>query len=355
MEVEKDFVQELLLWFEGNKRWMPWRQTKDPYHIWISEVMLQQTRVETVITYYQRFTSAFPTVAHLAEATEEEVLKLWEGLGYYARGKNLRKAAIKVMEEHQGKLPMDKKQLLKLPGIGEYTAGAIMSIAFNQPIPAVDGNVMRVYSRLHAIEADILDPKTMKQVYALVEEDMPPGRYGDFSEALMELGALVCTPQNPKCEGCPVVNFCKAKAQGRVDQIPLRKVKTKVKQLKQAVLWITQEERVLLRKNPPGGLLGSLWALPTFTFDHFPDPLGVMEALAAKGLDLDYPPLYEGKFTHIFTHQRWEIGVFSLRLPREGHLDQLMAEGYQWIEMDQMQELTLPTLYHKAIKLLNRS
>ncbi|KAE8558750.1 A/G-specific adenine glycosylase, partial [Paenibacillus polymyxa] len=208
LEQKRYFSFELLNWYTRNKRDLPWRRHRNPFYIWISEIMLQQTRVDTVIPYFNRFIARFPTIEALAEAPEEDVLKLWEGLGYYSRARNLQTAAKQVVELHGGQVPDDTQAVAALKGVGPYTTGAIMSIAFNRPEPAVDGNVMRVLSRYFLIEEDIMKGSTRSHMESLVRELIPEGRAADFNQALMELGALVCTPKSPHCLTCPVMEHC---------------------------------------------------------------------------------------------------------------------------------------------------
>ncbi|WP_069188328.1 A/G-specific adenine glycosylase, partial [Paenibacillus sp. GM2] len=216
------FSKELLGWYETAKRDLPWRRHRNPYYIWVSEIMLQQTRVDTVIPYFQRFIERFPTIQALAEAPEEEVLKCWEGLGYYSRARNLQAAARQVMERHDGIVPDNKKDVSALKGVGPYTSGAILSIAYNQPEPAVDGNVMRVLSRYFLIEEDIMKIGTRTLMEDLATELIPPGRAGDFNQALMELGALICTPKSPQCLICPVMVHCAGRLEGAEDRLPVK-------------------------------------------------------------------------------------------------------------------------------------
>lgn len=223
--------KQLLQWYEEEKRDLPWRHSRDPYHIWISEVMLQQTRVDTVIPYYNRFTEAFPTMHDLAQAEEGELLKLWEGLGYYSRARNLQQGVREVLENYQATVPRTREEISSIRGIGPYTAGAILSIAYGVPEHAVDGNVMRVLSRLYAIDEDIAQPKTKKTfehlVMAIIDHDDP----SSFNQGLMELGAVICTPQKPKCLLCPVREQCSAFDQGLTNSLPIKTKKTKVKKV----------------------------------------------------------------------------------------------------------------------------
>ncbi len=346
---KKSFVEDLLLWFRQNKRDMPWRETKDPYHIWISEIMLQQTRVETVRDYYQRFIQNFPTVEDLATASEESVLKSWEGLGYYSRGRNLHRAAKLVIQEFGGKVPNQLKELQRLPGIGDYTAGAILSIAFNQPIPAVDGNVLRVFSRLYCIEKDIMEKTTVEEIRRLVKELMPAQDCGDFSEALMELGALICNARNPKCGFCPVQGHCISHREEKAVELPIRISKTKVKKLKMGIFWIRFENQILVKKNPEQGLLAGLWALPTFSLTEEKNQEAVLERLK-EGIPKITTIEYSGKASHIFTHQRWDIDIYLASCSTKEFPDHRGI--YKWVNEEQLKELALPTLYRKIVKKL---
>ena len=260
------FARELLAWYRAHKRDLPWRQSRDPYRIWVSEIMLQQTRVETVIPYYRRFLERFPTLLELAEAPEEEVLKLWEGLGYYSRARNLQAGAREVAERYGGVVPDDKAAVASLKGVGPYTAGAILSIAFNRPEPAVDGNVMRVLSRFFLLEHDIAKPGTRPIIERLAASLIPEGAAGDFNQALMEHGALTCTPKSPGCLICPVMERCAGRLAGMETALP---VKTKAKpprpELRLAALIEGEGPnagKVLVRRRPDTGLLARMWELP---------------------------------------------------------------------------------------------
>lgn len=265
-EAKTYFSRELLAWYRANKRVLPWRMNRDPYRIWVSEVMLQQTRVDTVIPYYERFMAKFPTIGALAEAPEEEVLKLWEGLGYYSRARNLQAGAREVAERHGGIVPDDKDLVAALRGVGPYTTGAIMSIAFNRPEPAVDGNVMRVLSRYFCLEDDIAKPSTRMGIEKLAASLIPEGAAGDFNQALMELGALVCTPKSPGCLTCPVMAHCEGRAEGKEHILPIKtKAKPPRPETRLAALIVGTGEhagKLLVRQRPESGLLARMWELP---------------------------------------------------------------------------------------------
>lgn len=267
-EAKAFFSRELLAWYRVQKRDLPWRRTRDPYRIWVSEVMLQQTRVETVKPYYERFIAQFPTVRALAEAPEETVLKAWEGLGYYSRARNLHAAAKEVAEKYGGEVPDSKEQFASLKGVGPYTAGAVMSIAFNRREPAVDGNVMRVLSRFFCIEEDIAKGGTRAMMERLQYELIPDGEASDFNQALMELGALVCTPKSPSCLTCPVMAMCAGRLAGKEESLPVKsKAKPPRPEFRACALVVGADgASVLLRQRPATGLLAGMWEPPHVEF-----------------------------------------------------------------------------------------
>lgn len=263
---KKWFAAELLPWYRRSKRDLPWRKNRNPYYIWISEVMLQQTRVETVIPYFHNFIDKFPTLEALAGAPEEEVLKAWEGLGYYSRARNLQAGAREVIDRFGGKVPDSKEEISTLKGVGPYTAGAILSIAYNRPEPAVDGNVMRVLSRYFLMEEDIAKASTRVKLEKLALELIPEGAAGDFNQALMEFGATVCTPRSPHCLTCPVMEGCRARLEGREAELPL-KTKAKPPRLEPRAVAVIEgtgprEGMLLIRRRPQQGLLAGMWELP---------------------------------------------------------------------------------------------
>lgn len=305
-------VLPLLQWYDKNKRDLPWRQSQNPYHIWISEIMLQQTRVEAVKPYYARFLEALPTVEALAMAEEGVLLKLWEGLGYYSRVRNMKVAAQEVMERHAGQLPADYHQLLKLKGIGPYTAGAIASIAFSLPSPAIDGNVLRVMSRLSKDENDISLPKTKKIWEEVLLEIIPTNQPGAFNQGLMELGATVCLPNGaPKCMACPLRSFCQAYQYDVIAQYPVKaQKKARVVEHRQ-VFFVTTGEKIAIQKRPAKGLLSSLWELPNvLSAEGAQAPFP--ELLQHWGITIaDITPMTEQK--HIFTHIEWHMECFYVK------------------------------------------
>ncbi|MBQ7796601.1 MAG: A/G-specific adenine glycosylase [Lachnospiraceae bacterium] len=294
----------LLSWYREHKRALPWRENKDAYRIWISEIMLQQTRVEAVKPYFFRFMEHFPTVEALANAPDEELLKCWEGLGYYSRARNLKKAAGVIMEQHGGKLPASKEELLALPGIGSYTAGAIASIAYEIAAPAVDGNVLRVLSRVTGSYDDILKQSTKKKMENLVSEVIKSGEAGDFNQALIEIGAIVCVPNGaPLCDSCPFYTVCAAREKGLIDEIPVKTPKKKRRIEEKTVLLLQYGEKIAIRKRSAEGLLASL-----YEFVNVPGKLGEDEVEAMFEKPVTMEPLPDAK--HIFSHVEWHMGGY---------------------------------------------
>lgn len=257
------FLQpRLLAWYRAHRRDLPWRRTKDPYAIWISEIMLQQTQVQTVIPYYERFVERFPTVSDLASAELEEVLKCWAGLGYYSRARNLHAAAKQIVEQHDGVFPESFEAVLALPGIGRYTAGAILSIAHDRSVPILDGNVIRVLSRVFLISGDPDTAPVKERLWSLAEAVIPEGEAGDFNQAMMELGARVCTPFEPDCARCPLETICQARRAGIQDKLPETRKGPATVRVKEVAAVIEREGRFLIARRPPEGLWGGLWEFP---------------------------------------------------------------------------------------------
>jgi A/G-specific adenine glycosylase len=252
----------LLNWYRKNKRALPWRDDPDPYAVWVSEIMLQQTRVEAVIPYFERWMRLFPTVRVLAAASEHDVLNAWEGLGYYSRARNLHKAAMIVTEQYNGEIPRNLEELRKLPGIGRYTAGAIASIAFRMDVSALDGNIKRVYARLFDIDEPVDSPAGEKILWGLADENLPKGHAGDYNQALMDLGATICLPQRPRCLICPVMQLCKARQNGTQEARPVKTPKKDVPHYVHAAGVVIKRRRVLLAQRPSKGLLGGMWEFP---------------------------------------------------------------------------------------------
>lgn len=309
-------VRPLLSWYAANARDLPWRREVTPYRVWVSEIMLQQTRVEAVKRYFERFLATAPDIPTLAGLPEEQLLKLWEGLGYYSRAKNLQKAARICLSAYGGELPANFEKLLGLPGIGPYTAGAIASIAFGLPVPAVDGNVLRVWSRLCADGADIAEPATKARVEAAFAAVMPGTESGAFNQSLMELGATVCLPNAvPNCENCPVKTLCEAHISCTEMNFPQKRKKAPRRIEERTLLVLKRDGCLAIRKRPPKGLLASLWELP-----GLPGRLTQAQAVAAiRALGLEplritaLPP-----YKHIFTHVEWHMSGWQVKLAPEG-------------------------------------
>jgi A/G-specific adenine glycosylase len=313
-------IEYLLDWFDNNARILPWRSNPKPYYVWISEIMLQQTRVEAVKTYFERFIHALPTINDLAEVEEDRLLKLWEGLGYYNRARNLKRAASIVMDEYEGVLPADYEELLKLPGIGSYTAGAITSIAYGNARPAVDGNVLRVMKRIAGSFDDITNAKVKKEL----EEDllgiMPKDRPGDFNQAIMELGAMICIPNGkPLCDKCPVMHLCKA-FHNRIEMdIPVKTAKKPRKIENVTVFVIEYQDKYLIRKRMNKGLLSGLWEFPNTGADLTQEDIS--SYLVEGGLnelqlhsDQIIEVSYLGMGKHIFTHIEWHMIGYQIKI-----------------------------------------
>ena len=328
----------LLPWYEKNARDLPWRHTKEPYRVWVSEIMLQQTRVEAVIGYYERFMEAFPTVQALAEADEARVLKLWEGLGYYSRARNLQKTAKLLTETQNGAFPDTAEALEKLPGIGAYTEGAVASICFEQPAAAVDGNVLRIIMRMTADGRPIDLPQVKKEIGEALCKVYPKGHCGAFTQALMELGACVCTPKSPKCEVCPTQSFCRAYTAGNVTKYPVKRPKAAKKTEERTVLLLECNGRFAVEKRSKTGLLAGLWQFP-----NVPQKLDAQIAVqTAQSFHTDPKELMlETHKTHIFTHIRWEMTGYVIRC-------NAMSEAFTWASLAEIEhDFALPTAFRQ--------
>jgi A/G-specific adenine glycosylase len=309
VNLRSEFQSRLLNWFETHKRDLPFRKKKpNPYHIFVVEVMLQQTQIKTVIPYYHRWFKTFSTVESLAQAPIDRVLKLWEGLGYYTRARNLHKAAKMIVDEFGGKIPNTVNELMRLPGIGRYTAGAISSIGFGKPAPIVDGNVARVFARLFNVKKDILNSDTQKYFYELAAQLVPEKEPGTFNQALMELGSLVCISEIPKCEICPVRNLCLAYKNKTQLDLPVRKNKTEIKKIEMVVGIIEKNSRILIRKRPPYGIWGGLWEIPgtVRTKGQTPEEALMQEFQEALGLKIKIQKTLP-QIVHHLTHRNLMI------------------------------------------------
>jgi len=346
--------EKLLNWYFEHHRILPFRENHSPYRIWVSEIMLQQTQVDTVIPYFNKFMAKFPTIFDLAKANEDEVYKLWEGLGYYSRARNILKCAKEIVDVYDGKFPTDYKKALKLPGIGPYTAGAVLSIAHNLKHPAVDGNVMRVVSRIYYIRDDISIPKT-KKIFEEKVMGILPNDVRHFNQALMELGALICTPKNPKCQQCPVNEDCQANMLNLVDELPIKTKKIKNNKLYLGVGILEKDNKILFVKNNKG-LLSGLWG--------FPSAEGYSEMEAKENLlsFISEDSLYTmnnlwelGKEKHIFTHKTWQMTAYSIEVKNEKILsieENLSNHKTEvaWIEKSNITNYAISTAFKKILK-----
>ena len=358
------FRRTLLAWYDNEKRDLPWRRTKNPYHIWVSEIMLQQTQVVTVIPYYERFLAWFPTVDALAKAPEEKLLKAWEGLGYYSRVRNMQKAAQEIMDDFNGEFPSTYDDILSLKGIGPYTAGAIASIAFDLPEPAVDGNVMRVMARLFEVNYDIGDPKNRKIFQAIMEVLIDPERPGDFNQALMDLGTDIESAKNPRPDESPIRFFSAAYLHGTYDKYPIKLPKKKPKPLQiQAFIIRNSKGDFLLEKNTDGRLLGGFWSFPIMETDFIGQQLDLFETDNAKNTlkttsqktlfkeDYQLNPTWTNKtFNHVkhtFSHQKWTIELI------EGSVNSnefTKDKELRWVAQDQLSTYPMATPQQKMLK-----
>ncbi len=342
-------AEPLLAWYRGHARVLPWRERPEPYRVWVSEIMLQQTRVEAVKPYYERFLSALPSIAALAEAPEEQLLKLWEGLGYYSRVRNLQKAAQKVMQEYGGALPASYEQLKSLPGIGEYTAGAIASIAFGIAVPVVDGNVLRVVSRITGSFEQVDTAACKKRIWKELAQIMPEDAPGDFNQALMELGATVCLPNGaPLCGNCPLADGCIARANGWIPQIPVRAPKKQKKVEHHTVLLLWQDGKIALQRRQEKGLLAGMWQFPSLAGRLSREE--TKQELERQGAEiLEIRPA--GQAQHIFTHIIWKMNGYDICLKQP-----LGWEGLQfWEPKEMLERAALPAAFRHYTALVRQA
>lgn len=332
----KNAVELLLNWYLQNRRMLPWRRDTDPYHVWISEIMLQQTRIEAVIDYYERFMKKVPSIQALSEISEDELLKLWQGLGYYSRARNLKKAAVQIMEKHAGVFPDNYADILSLPGIGEYTAGAIASISFGLKEVAIDGNVMRVFTRVTGRDLDISDLKVKKEIGEEIKKILPKNS-GDFNQGIMELGEVICIPNGmPKCDICPLKDVCVAHRNNLELSIP-RKIIKKEKQEEEYTLFLMVcKNKIALRKRT-SGLLKNMWEFPNesgfLTYDEILEKIPSIQELS---LSMTH--------THIFTHKKWFMNSYYMEVEKE-------LEGYVWVTLDEiLEQYALPSAFTPFLK-----
>ncbi|HPF16112.1 MAG TPA: A/G-specific adenine glycosylase [Thermotogota bacterium] len=353
------FQQALLKWYQVHQRTLPFRESLDPYHIWISEIMLQQTQMDTVLPYYKRFMEAFPTVYDLAKAPQERVMHLWAGLGYYSRARNLHKCAKVIVEKHQGRFPEDYQEALKLPGIGPYTAGAVLSIAYNQPIPAVDGNVLRVFSRLFDSHLDIGEAKNKRVIQNQIRE-LIPDNARDFNQALMELGALVCLPKKPRCESCPLTNSCQAKERSLQDELPVKRKKIKNKKIPVAVGIIKKHNKIMITKASTE-LLNGLWGFPIAEGKNTENAKEQLINYLKETINKGTCSLKViGSTKHVFTHKTWMMTLYENNYP--GELNEEVLQQYdndksmakneeiKWVTLEDLSKYPMATAFKKLLK-----
>ncbi|KYH13147.1 A/G-specific adenine glycosylase [Staphylococcus kloosii] len=340
----ENFKDNLLRWFDVEQREMPWRETKNPYYIWLSEIMLQQTQVATVVDYYLRFIERFPTIESLNNAQEDEVLKLWEGLGYYSRARNFHTAIKDVYQNHNSTVPSEPEQFGNLKGVGPYTKAAVMSIAFNKPLATVDGNVFRVWSRLNNDDRDTKLQSTRKAF----EQELQPyveTRAGDFNQAMMELGAMVCTPKTPLCLFCPVQDNCEAFEQGTVNDLPVKTTKVSKKIIKQHVYIIKNNENEYLIEQRTAKLLNNMWEFPMYEATQKDN----INTELAMNMTFSDKPIY--KLKHQFTHLQWDIEVYMADEVIDKQQVEL-PERMQWIHFDDKEQYNFPVSMTKIYKFL---
>jgi len=353
----ESFQEDFLTWYRKNLRNLPWRADLNPYRIWISEIMLQQTRVETVIGYFYRFMEKYPTIEDLANAHEDELLKIWEGLGYYSRARNLQIAAQEIVENYGGKMPQTPEEISKLKGIGPYTTGAISSIAFNLPEPAIDGNVMRVVSRLFEIDADIAKASSRKVFDKYMREIISFEAPGDFNQALMDLGSSICTPTSPKCEECPIKEYCASFTKGTMLNFPVKSKKTKQKPLYFISFAAKNAQgEYYLEKRSATGLLANMWTFPMLELTKEEYENIELEKLAKpKALENHvFATKSSGEVTHIFSHLKWHIQVFT-GFPKEEFLvtEEKLEENQKWLAEEDHEFTVFPKPQLKMFELLH--
>ena len=363
-----NFQTEFLTWYQQEKRNLPWRYNHDPYRIWISEIMLQQTRVDTVIDYFYRFMEQFPTIQDLANAPEDKLLKVWEGLGYYSRARNLQAAAKQIMEEFGGQFPTTVEEIRSLKGIGPYTAGAISSIAFEIPEPAIDGNVMRVVSRLFCIEADIAKASSRnifdEAMRKIISQDQP----GDFNQAMMDLGSSICTPTSPQCELCPIQNFCQAYRENRQTAFPVKSKKQKPKDVYYVAGIIeNRQQEIFLQQRPETGLLANMWLFPLEEISasrfkelqeqYDPNDWDLFSSTLVAEDSPDFFPEQEivwqkkvlGEVKHVFSHLRWHILVFY------GRSAEMLTLDGQWVKPKDFPQYVFPKPQQKMLEVFENN
>jgi A/G-specific adenine glycosylase len=351
----KKFHSWLLNWYDHKKRDMPWRKNRDPYRILVSEFMLQQTQVKTVIPYFNKWMSSFPTVKRLAAASESNVLKHWEGLGYYSRARNLLKSAIQIQKNYSGKVPDSFHEIIKLPGVGRYTAGAVLSIAFDKKVPVLDGNVKRLLSRLMLLNENGSNKNSETRLWKTMEGLLPEKCCGDFNQALMELGATICLPKNPVCEECPLKKLCKAKLSDKQDLFPPKKTIAKIFKIQVSAAVIFKKGYVYIQKRKEKGLMGGLWEFPGGKKElgeteedclrrEIKEELGINIRIGEKIVT----------HRHSYTRFRVTLHVFQCQI-HSGKLFPAECDEWKWVKPEKLDQFPFPAANVKIIKLLNKN
>jgi A/G-specific adenine glycosylase len=345
--------EALLAWYDVHRRDLPWRRTRDPYAIWISEAMLQQTRVETVIPYWERFLARYPDASSLASAAIDDVYAVWTGLGYYSRARNLKAAAESIVADHGGALPSDLEALLRLPGVGRYTAGAVASIAFDVEAPIVDGNVVRVFTRLENIREDSGEKAVVERLWSLAAALVRGPRPGDLNQALMELGATLCTPKNPDCGACPVRAHCRAAAAGDPSSLPRRSKRTTVRPMRAVAVAIDRGGRLLAVRRPDKGLMAGLWELPGGLLAEGEEAKDRAPAILREAVGLEVRELESvGVIEHVFTHRRLALELFRAKALPGARARITGFTAHRWLEPDALLALAHAGSTRKALTLL---
>lgn len=346
--------KNLLTWFKKEQRDLPWRKNYEPYQVWISEIMLQQTQVKTVLPYFDRWMKTLPTIQSVAEAKEDQILKLWEGLGYYSRARNLQKAAKQIMEKHGGKFPKNYDDILALPGVGRYTAGAISSIAFNQNDTLVDGNVIRVFSRLFDYSKNTRLPESEKWTWNTAEKLLAKGEARYFNQGLMELGALICTPKNPVCIVCPLQKECQAYSKNTVMERPVKGPKKELKAIEVAIAVIWKNGKIFIQKRPSKGLMGGLWEFPGGKVEKGESIESALEREVREetGLKLKNTRLLK-TVKHAYTSFKVKLYCFEGDFDK-GRVRRSSATEHKWIKPEQLSEYAFPAANVRIINEINK-
>ena len=346
----------LLRWYDRSRRELPWRATRDPYHVWISEIMLQQTQVATVVPYFERFVAEFPSIAELAAASEEQVLRAWEGLGYYRRARHLHQAAGQIVRDHQGQFPASSEEVQALPGIGRYTAGAILSIAWDQRLPILEANTLRLYSRLLGYRDDPRSSAGQSALWKAAESWLPTQRVGDFNQALMELGSRICTPRDPDCDNCPLAELCAARRLGLQAEIPLPPRKPQIESVRQAAVVVRRNQEVLLLRRDDAPRWAGMWDFPRFELEAT-DPRGMADELARRvaetaGVKIERPaPL--STLRHGVTRFRITLECFTAECGRQLAKPAGLTER-RWVKPAELEPFPLSVTGRKLARLADR-